>query len=133
MKKYIQKALARFIFDEDLETIKLGIKVAQMPIAPQDTTTERPDLIESVNDIEGRVSNCEDFEYRIDELESDIQEMKNLSEHTEEAIDELKNNANIDFADEFTNALAQPEFVALIETIIKNERAKSKKKPKKKA
>jgi predicted RNase H-like nuclease (RuvC/YqgF family) len=136
IKKYIQNALAKFIFDEELDTIKLGIKVAQMPIKAEDTTTtttpERADLIESVNDLESRVSTVEDFEYRLDEVESNVEEMKNLAEQTEESIDELKNATTMDFAEEFTAALAQPEFVTLIETLIKNEREKSKKKPKRK-
>jgi predicted RNase H-like nuclease (RuvC/YqgF family) len=132
MKKYIQNYLAQFIFGESLETIKVGIKVAQMPIKAEDTTTERSDLIESVNDLEGRVSTVEDFEYRLDEVESNLEEMKNLAEQTESAIDELKDGTTTDFAEEFTTALAQPEFITLIETIIKNEREKSKKKPKRK-
>jgi len=142
IKKYIQNALAKFIFDEELDTIKLGIKVAQMPIKAEDTTTtttpERADLIESVNDLEGRVSTVEDFEYRLDEVESNLEEMKNLVEQSESAIEELKDgteelkDGTTDFAEEFTTALAQPEFITLIETIIKNEREKSKKKPKRK-
>lgn len=146
IKKYIQNALAKFIFDEELETIRLGIKVAQMPIKAEDTatTTDEPreDVVQTlhdhesrINDIEdyeSRLSTVEDFEYKIDELESGLQEMKDLAEQTEVEIDELKNTTALDFPEEFTKALAQPEFVTLIETIIKNEREKSKKKPSKK-
>jgi hypothetical protein len=145
IKKYLQNALAKFIFDEPLDSIKLSLNVAHMlSVKPEDTTTTttedepREDVVQTlhdhekrisdIEDYESRISECEDHEYKLDELSSEMEEMKNLSEATEEAIDELRNLNAIDFPDEFTKALAQPEFITLIETIIKNEREKGKKK-----
>ncbi len=135
MKRYIQNALAKFIFGEDLSTIKAGIKIAQMPMKMEETIDgpARSDINETLNDHETRIGNCEDYDYAIDELRGEVQEIKTLAEATEVSIDELKEATTIDFAEEFTNAIAQPEFVELIETLIKNEREKAKKKkPKKK-
>ncbi|CAB4145636.1 hypothetical protein UFOVP477_20 [uncultured Caudovirales phage] len=133
MKKYIQNYLAQFIFGEDLNSVKMGIKIAQMPIKAEDTTTEEPssDVTETLHDHESRIGTCEDHEYSIDELRSEIEEIKSLAEATEVSIDELREATTIDFPEEFTKALAQPEFITLIETIIKNEREKQAKKKKK--
>ena len=133
MKKYIQNSLAQFIFGEDLNSIKMGIKIAQMPIKAEDTTTEEPssDVAETLHDHESRIGTCEDHEYSIDELRSEIEEIKSLAEATEVSIDELREATTIDFPEEFTKALAQPEFVTLIETLIQNEREKQAKKKKK--
>jgi hypothetical protein len=146
IKKYLQNAIAKFIFDEPLDSIKLSLNVAHMlSVKPEDTTTTtttedepREDVVQTlhdhekrisdIEDYESRISDCEDHEYKLDEISNDIEEMKNLSESTEEAIDELRNLNAIDFPEEFTKALAQPEFITLIETIIKNEREKGKKK-----
>ena len=145
IKKYLQNAIAKFIFDEPLDSIKLSLNVAHMlSVKPEDTattTTEdepREDVVQTlhdhekrisdIEDYESRISECEDHEYKLDEISNDIEEMKSLSESTEEAIDELRNLNAIDFPEEFTKALAQPEFITLIETIIKNEREKGKKK-----
>lgn len=132
MKKYIQNALAKFIFGEDLSTIKAGIKIAQMPMKMEDDTTTdgpaRTDITETLNDHENRISTCEDFEYTIDEIKSEMEDIKSLAEQTEVSIDEIKSATTMDFAEEFTNAIGQPEFVELIETLIKNEREKAKKK-----
>lgn len=146
IKKYLQNAIAKFIFDEPLDSIKLSLNVAHMlSVKPEDTTTTtttedepRDDVVQTlhdhekrisdIEDYESRISECEDHEYKLDEISNDIEEMKSLSESTEEAIDELRNLNAIDFPEEFTKALAQPEFITLIETIIKNEREKGKKK-----
>jgi len=146
IKKYLQNALAKFIFDEPLESIKLSLNVAHILSAkPEDATTTEDDdkqpmadcvstlhdhekRIEAIEDYESRISDCEDHEYKLDELSSEIEEMKSLSEDTEQAIADLREITALDFPEEFTKALAQPEFVTLIETIIKNEREKGKKK-----
>lgn len=136
MKRYIQNALAKFIFGEDLSTIKAGIKIAQMPMKADDTTTDEPreDVVQTLHDhekrisdcedLESRVSTCEDFEYTIEEIRSEVEEIKNLAEQTEIAIDKMN---EFDFAAELTDALSKPAFTDLIEIIIKNEREKSKK------
>jgi hypothetical protein len=133
MKKYIQNALAKFMFDESIDNIKLSLNVAYMlSVKPEDTTTETPsDVAETLHDHESRIGTCEDHEYSIDELRSEIEEIKSLAEDTEVSIDELREATTIDFPEEFTKALAQPEFITLIETIIKNEREKQAKKKKK--
>jgi hypothetical protein len=126
MKRYIKNALAKFIFGEDLPSIKAGIKIAQMPMKAEDTTTPiREDINETLHDHESRIGTCEDHEYSIDEIRSEMEDIKSLAEQTEEAIDKLN---EFDFAVELTEALKQPAFTTLIEIIIANEREKAKKK-----
>lgn len=141
MKRYIQNAIARFMFDETIDSIKLSLNVAHMlSVKPEDTTTgkedttemqSRADITETLHDHENRIGTCEDHEYSIDEIRSEMEEIKSLAEATEVSIDELREATTIDFPEEFTKALAQPEFITLIETIIKNEREKQAKKKKK--
>jgi hypothetical protein len=145
IKKYLQNALAKFIFDEPLDSIKLSLNLAHMlSVKPEETTTTttedepREDVVQTlhdhekrisdIEDYESRISECEDHEYKLDEMSSEIEEMKSLSEDTEQAIADLREITALDFPEEFTKALAQPEFITLIETIIKNEREKGKKK-----